>query len=262
MAEHLNLYERARYYDVIFERDVSAEVDFIQAAYRHYVGRKGPASVLDIACGPGYHAREFARRGARAVGLDLRSEMLELGQEKAQDAGVEIEWLEADMRTFRLEEPVDAAFFMFDGLDALLTNEDLANHFRNMGENLTEKGIYLVDLTHPRDCSFAGYGDFNYRGRANGVEVSLDWATNAPEMDLVSGTAYVSARMTIQENGTTRVVEDSAVERFLLPQEIELLTMLAGNMRVAGWHGDYDLKQGLDNSPASRRMLGVLQKVG
>ena len=67
MAEHNNLYQHVAYYDLIFERDVSREVDFVIAAYRHYAGRKSQAT-LEVACGPGYHTRAFARRGLRAIG--------------------------------------------------------------------------------------------------------------------------------------------------------------------------------------------------
>jgi hypothetical protein len=55
VAEYNNVYQRAIYYDIVFNRDVSREVDFIQAAYRHYVGHDAHA-VLDLACGPGLPA--------------------------------------------------------------------------------------------------------------------------------------------------------------------------------------------------------------
>jgi hypothetical protein len=32
--------------------------------------------------------------------------------------------------------------------------------------------------------------------------------------------------------------------------------------RLVGWYGDFDLNQPLDNSPASTRMITVLQKSG
>ncbi|HLE82028.1 MAG TPA: class I SAM-dependent methyltransferase [Dehalococcoidia bacterium] len=262
MAEHLNLYQRAKYYDIIFDRDVSPEVDFIQQAYRHYSGRPGPKSVLDLASGPGYHALEFARRGIKAAALDLRPEMLALGAEKAAAEGLQLNWVAADMRTFRLPQPVDAAFIVFDGLDALLTNEDLVKHFQAVAENLTGGGIYLVDLTHPRDCSFSDYGHFEYRGSRNGVEVEIHWATNSPKHDLVTGVAQVELEMLIRENGSEKRITDSASERLLFPQEIQLLCKLSGSLKPVGWHGDYDLSQPLDHSPASRRMLAVLQRQG
>jgi len=260
MAEHLNLYQRAKYYDIIFDRDVSREVEFIQRAFQHYAGRPGPASVLDLACGPGYHALEFARRGVKATGLDLRAEMLTLGEEKAAARGLRLNWLEADMRSFKLAEPVEAAFIVFDGLDALLTNEDLVRHFNAVAENLVPGGIYLIDLIHPRDCSLAQYGKFEYAGSRNGVQVQINWATNSPNHDLVTGVAQVELSMVIRENGSEKTVVDRALERILDPQEIQLLCLISGRLSPVGWHGDYDLAQPLDHSAASRRMLAVLQR--
>lgn len=260
MAEHLNLYQRAQYYDVIFDRDVEREVDFVADAYERYAGRSGPDSVLDLACGPGYHAISFAGRGARAVGLDLRPEMLELGEQKAQAAGVQVEWIAADMRSFELSQPVDAAFIMFDGIDALLTDDDLVKHLRAVANNLTPQGIYLIDLTHPRDCSMQDYGTFMYRGQRNGVEVEIEWATNVPKFDLISGVAEVGLEMRVRENGKQITVEDSAFERFLSPAEIRLLAHLSGELEVVGWHGDHDIEQPFDYSSAAKRMIAVLQR--
>lgn len=262
MAEHLNLYQRAQYYDVIFDRDVEREVDFVADAYQRYAQQPGPNSVLDLACGPGYHAISFAARGARAVGLDLRPEMLELGEQKASAKGVQVEWIAADMRTFKLSEPVDAAFIMFDGIDALLTDEDLIEHFQAVAHNLTPGGIYIVDLTHPQDCSMQDYGMFKYHGARNGVEVEINWATNSPRFDLVTGVAEVELEMQIKDNGKPITVQDSAFERFLSPREIQLLAKLSGQLQVVGWHGDHDIDQAFDRSPAARRMIAVLQRAG
>ena len=118
MAEFNEVYQRAVYYDIVFNRDVSCEVDFIRDVFRHHSGRD-LRSVLDIACGPGYHARAFAQQGVRAVGLDLRGEMLKFASDQAEAEGASVEWIEADMRYVKLAEPVDAAISMFDGIDAL-----------------------------------------------------------------------------------------------------------------------------------------------
>jgi SAM-dependent methyltransferase len=260
VAEHMNLYQRAVYYDVIFDRDVSREVEFITQAYQRYSGKPGPAAVLDLACGPGYHALEFARRGIAATGLDLGHEMLTLAREKAAAQGLQVEWIEGDMRRFTLKAPVDVAFIMFDGLDALLSSEDLVQHLRSVGSSLSPAGIYLVDLTHPRDCSFQDYGSYQYHGQRDGMEVEIRWATNNPQFDLVTGVAEVDVEMRVKDNGRELVVKDRARERLLLPQEIVLLAEKSGLLRVAGWHGDYDVRQPLDNSPASRRMIAVLQR--
>lgn len=259
MAEYNQVYQRAFYYDIALKRDVSREVDFIMAVYRHWTGST-LQSVLDIACGPGYHARALAQRGVRAVGLDLRPEMLEFAQEQAAAEGVQVEWLAADMRNFQLDPPVEMALCMFDGLDALLTNHDIRQHLRTVAANLTPGGLYLLEQTHPRDSSYQHYGKFRYRGKQNGTAVDLIWAVNNPAFDLTTGVAQVEIEMRIKQNRHRQIIRDTARERLLLPQELRLLVEQTEVFQIVGWYGNFDLDQPLDNSPNSRRLLTVLQK--
>jgi len=258
MAEHHNLYQRAIYYDIVFDRDVSREVDFVAAVYRQRTGSE-MSSMLDIACGPGYHAREFARRGVWAVGLDLRPEMVQFARDKDAAEGLALEWLVADMRDFSLDSPVDVAITMFDGIDALTLNADIVQHFQAVARNLSPGGLYFIDLTHPRDCAHTDYGTFHYQGQRNGTAVEIFWGTNHPTFDFLTGVAEVAVEMRVTANGQETIIPDSARERLLLPQEITLLAQLSRDLEVVAWYGDYDLGQPFDNTPASRRMIAVLQ---
>jgi SAM-dependent methyltransferase len=260
MAEHHELYRRARYYDVIFNRDVSREVDFVVALYAGANGR-APESVLDLACGPAYHARACARRGMRAIGLDLRAEMISFARAQAGPEAAQLSWIVGDMRDFRLDAPVDVAFTMFDSLDCLQTSDEIIAHLRAVAANLRPGGLYLIDLTHPRDCSPYNYGHFVYEGERDGCHVRIDWATNNPVADPLTQVARVALRMTVNDNGERYVYEDMANERFLLPQEIIALSRLSGCFEVLAWYGAYDIAQPFDASPASPRMIAVLQKV-
>lgn len=260
MAEHHELYRRARYYDVIFNRDVGREVDFVLALLDRHAGRPA-AAVLDLACGPAYHARAFARRGIRAVGLDLRAEMVAFAREQAGPEAGRLSWIVGDMRDFALDEPVDAAFTMFDSIDCLQTGGEIVAHLRAVAANLRPGGIYLIDLTHPRDCSPYSYGHFFYEGERGGCHVRIDWAVNSPVADPLSQVAQVAVRMTVNDNGEAHVYEDMAAERFILPQEIVALAELSGCFAVRAWHGSHDIGQPFDLSPASDRMIAVLQKV-
>ncbi len=260
MAEYNNVYQRARYYDIALKRDVSQEIDFVKQLYRHHTGRN-IESMLEIACGPGYHARTFAKDGRRAVGLDLRPEMIAFAADQAAQDGVAGDWLAADMRNFQLETPVDVAICLFDGLDALTENGDVVRHFSNVAANLTPNGLYLLDLTHPRDSSFQNYGKFRYTGRQNGLQVDIIWATNQPAYNPITGVAQVEIEMHITENGSEQVIKDTARERFFSAQEITLLAQCSGALTVVGWYGDFNLSQPLDNSLASQRMIAALQKL-
>jgi SAM-dependent methyltransferase len=259
VAEYNEFYQRAIYYDIVFNRDVSREVKFVHDLFRHYAGRE-LRSVLDIACGPGYHARAFAKEGLRAVGLDLRGEMLKFADDQAKAEGVSIDWIEADMRYVRLDEPVDAALSMFDGIDALQSNEDLVAHFRCMADNLTPGGIYLLDISHPAETNYEIYGRYQYHGERDGVSVDIIWATNRPQFDYVTGVANVEMEMRVNDHGEEFVLRDTAQERLLCAGELVLLTELASAFNIVGWYGDFTMQQPFDHSPASRRMVCVMQK--
>jgi SAM-dependent methyltransferase len=261
MAEYNHFYQRATYYDIVFGRDVSREIDFISAVYRQCLGHD-PTSLLDLACGPGYHARNFARRGYRAVGLDLRDEMIAFAQELADRDGVRVEWLAEDMRHLRLANPVDVAINMFDGIDCLQTNQDLIAHLQAIAASLTPGGLYIIDATHPRDVSYRYHEDFVYSGERDGVRVEIVWATNHPVMDPINHFLHTEIEMHIHENGQHHVIPDAAQERVLTAQEIILLAQLSGVFEPVAWYGDFDLHQPFDMSPAARRMIAVLQKTG
>jgi SAM-dependent methyltransferase len=256
------MYDRAKYYDVIFKRDVSRETKFVRDVYAKF-GGGAVDSVIDIACGPGYHARQFAREGAKAYGLDLRAEMLRFAEDEAKKEGTKVEWLEADMRTYQLPAPVDVAICAFDSLDCLTANDDLVKHFQAVAANLNPKGVYIVDLSHPKEVDFGDYKNFHYHGERDGMVVDINWALNQPPVryDLATGVAKgVIVEMTIDDNGKKVTVRDQADERLLFPQELTLLAKLSGSLEAVAWHGDYDLAQPLDHSAKSRRLIGVFQK--
>lgn len=57
------------------------------------------SEVLDVAAGNGNFAIAAARLGAAVVATDLTPAMLELGRARSSEAGLTIEWLEADAET-------------------------------------------------------------------------------------------------------------------------------------------------------------------
>jgi SAM-dependent methyltransferase len=62
------------------------------------------ATVLDVAAGTGNAAIPAAQRGARVTASDLTPELLEAGRGRAEDAGVELDWVEADAERLPFED--------------------------------------------------------------------------------------------------------------------------------------------------------------
>lgn len=83
-----------------------AEVDFLERTLRLDRGGR----VLDVPCGHGRHAVELALRGYEVTGVDLSTEMLAHAHAAAAEAGVEVDWRQADMRDLSGKRPWSAAY--------------------------------------------------------------------------------------------------------------------------------------------------------
>ncbi|MCC7446813.1 MAG: class I SAM-dependent methyltransferase [Anaerolineae bacterium] len=261
MADHKALYAQATYYDIVFDRDVSHELNFAFRLYNELNPGKEPQALIDIACGPGYHAIQAAQRGLRTIGLDLREEMVQLGAEKAKATGVTVSWLAEDMRTFVLNPPVDIALNMFDSFDVLATDADVIAHFNAMRTNITPNGIYLIDLSHPRDTSYGVYGDFAYTGQRDGIHVRIEWEVHKG-FDLLTGLSDATTHLyATLPDGSVEHFESRAQERLYLPRELNALVKDAGGFRNIGWYGSFRRNQPLDYSSNAIRAIGVYQRI-
>jgi len=256
---HKEFYSLPEIYEIAFSyRDVSRECDFLAGVYHIATGRE-PASVLELACGPGEHVREFRRRGLRVAALDLSPEMIahlrtRLGEEPA-------ELLVADMAEFSLSRPVDLAFTLIDSLSYLTSNAQLVSHLQCVRRALNPGGVYVVELRHPRDVWFPGpvRSTINvWTIERDGVRVTTEWGA-AVEHDPIAQIERVLTRITVERGASERVIESWGILRPLLPQEFLALTALAGGFRFAGWWGDFDLSRPLGGSDRDWRMIIALQ---
>jgi len=258
VGEYIDIYRRAHYYDIVFQRDVSGEVQFLIELYQKY-NQRPLRSMVDIACGPAYHAKAFAARGIKSCALDLQPEMIEFARTLDPEYDGLIHYLASDMRDYTLPAPVDLALNSFDSIDCLETHEQIVNHFRAVARNLTADGLYIVEVTHPRDCSMWNYGNFQYRGERDGVRVVIDWAVNGVQADPATQVIECEVAMTVDDNGRHQTFRETARERFSTLQEFSALAKLSGALSLAGAFGDYRLDQPFDNSPGARRMIVVLK---
>lgn len=101
-------------------------------------------SMLDLASGTGSTTLAMARLGYRAIGLDLSEEMLTLARKKTKD--VQVSYLQADMRTFTLPAPVGLAVSFQDGINYLLTQEDLIMTMHAVYRALCKGGLFIFDI--------------------------------------------------------------------------------------------------------------------
>ncbi len=127
--------------------DYGAWVEYVSALVARFGG--AVRRVVDLACGTGGSTLPWAERGCEVVGVDVSAEMLARARLKAAEKGLDIAFLQQDIRSLSLPEPVDLAVCFQDGLNYLLEAEDLLRAFRAVAGNLLPGGFFVFDLNYP-----------------------------------------------------------------------------------------------------------------
>lgn len=125
--------------------------DYLQSAFLKF--DKSPQMILELGCGTGSMAIELSKRGYEMIALDLSSEMLARAYEKAKGAGVDILFLNQDMREFELYGTVDAVICLLDSLNYITDIRDLRKVFRLVNNYLNPEGVFIFDLNSPYKLS-------------------------------------------------------------------------------------------------------------
>jgi SAM-dependent methyltransferase len=104
------------------------------------------STVLDLCCGPGRHAIEFARRGYQVTGVDRSAFLLDRARERSAEAGVSVEWVADDMRHFRRPAAFDLACNIFTSFGYFESDKEDLRVLRNVHRSLTDQGVFLMEL--------------------------------------------------------------------------------------------------------------------
>jgi SAM-dependent methyltransferase len=124
-------------------RRTRAEVDFAERV----LGLRPGARVLDVPCGFGRHAAELARRGYRALGVDLSPLMLREARRAHRESG-RLRFVRADMRRLAYRAEFDAVICLFTSFGYFREGENVAV-LRRMARALRPGGRLLMDHRNP-----------------------------------------------------------------------------------------------------------------
>jgi SAM-dependent methyltransferase len=141
-------------------------------AARNPAGWQGgvrPARVLDLACGAGAATLAFAAAGCSVVGVDRSAKMLDIAQGKAQGAGLDIKFVQSDIRNLNHERGTlnddeecgsslvadrssfDLVTCFYDSLNYLTEDGGLARVFAGAAAALRPGGYLICDLNTPAE---------------------------------------------------------------------------------------------------------------
>lgn len=204
-------------YAQIYRLDPEAtrrEVDAILAMS----AAKPRASVLDLCCGVGRHAVEFARRGFEVAGLDISPIFLDMGRQKAAQAGVEVTWVEGDMRDIPFEDRFDLVVDLFGAWGYFDTDTENEQVFGSVARALRKGGRFVLDffnhdwiIRHFQPCAWWEAGGLHclerrhfdiYTGRHETTLVIIDESGNRREVNMsVRGYTFVEIKAMLERAG-------------------------------------------------------------
>ena len=117
--------------------------------YKRWLPENKDARILELCCGTGRLTLPIAKEGYDITGIDYTPSMLAQAKIKASEVGLEISFIEADIRTLDLQNKYDLIFIPFNSIHHLYLNEDLFKAFNTVKKHLKTGGRFLLDCFNP-----------------------------------------------------------------------------------------------------------------
>ncbi len=152
------------------------------------LAREAEGPVVELAVGNGRVAIPVAREtGRKVIGIDTSPAMLAQARERVQEAGVDVELHEGDMRDLELEEPVGLIYCPFRALLHLPTWADRRRVFERVAAALRPGGRFAWNVFVFDPEIAASFAD-RLRRRPDGK--TWEWTEYDPTDSRIDITAY------------------------------------------------------------------------
>jgi SAM-dependent methyltransferase len=102
--------------------------------------------LLDLCCGPGRHAVQFAQRGFQVTAVDRSPVLLNRAREHAAQTGAAVEWVKEDMRRFIRPATFDVACNLFTSFGYFKDEQDNLQVLRNLHHCLKDGGVLVMEM--------------------------------------------------------------------------------------------------------------------
>lgn len=108
---------------------------------------QGGERILDLACGTGRHSLGLARHGFSVVGVEIGAELVEIARKDAVEQGLEVEFIEGDLRELDFENEFDIVLNLNDGAVGYFeTDEENHRTFEVISRALKAGGQNLIQV--------------------------------------------------------------------------------------------------------------------
>ena len=201
-----------KYDQECFVQGTIGECNFIEQEMNH----DKSLNIIDIGCGTGRHAIELTKRGYNVTGVDLSEDQIKRAREKAQEAGVSIDFQTQDARNLPFDSEFDLAIMLCEGGFSLMETDEMNFEIlKNAAKALKDSGKLIFTTLNGLFPLFHSVKEFYESAQKDGQAQCKDCS-----FDL----------MTFRDYNTTAFEDDSGNkkelkcnERYYVPSEITWL---------------------------------------
>jgi SAM-dependent methyltransferase len=203
------------FYEELQDRDVAAkDAEFVERALTLSPG----ARVLDLGCGFGRHSVSLALRGHHVTGLDLSRPLLHIARGLAKECGVDVTWIERDMRELHDLESFDACVSLYT-VFGYFDDDSNEKVLHDVFQVLRPGGLFLLDVSNPL-ALVPRWPLRTFSESATGVRLET------ADYDGITG--RVRSRRTLIRPGGARIDLPESDVRLYPPYELARLLRAAG----------------------------------
>ena len=223
-------YDYLRVYPHRNDEEARRQVDFLVDR----LDIPSSCEVLDLGCGDGRHSLELTRRGFKVTGLDLSDELLERARRRTADEGLDITFVQGDMRDPPAVHAFDLVVNFFTSFGYFREDGENARVLEAISQALRPGGRFLMDYLN-REYVISALVPSDLR-TVEGMEVEQRrWITGDPSA--AGGHVRINKQVRIREDGAERSYDESV--RMYTLEELEALMDRAG-LKVTQTYGDFD----------------------
>lgn len=260
----MSVYKKVKYYDIAFNyRDIKEESNFFIELYEKFTG-KSLLSFLEVAAGPARHTIEFAKKGISAGALDLEPAMRTYALDKARKNDVSIDYYLEDMSKFNLDKKYDLIVNLLDSLPYVLNIEDAFTHFESISNTLNSKGIYFIELMHPRNVLKGELKEADtlseWEAKEEKVKLNIQWGNDKDYFDPVTLISNVSVKIDYNDNGEKGTIEETHKLKAYFLSEIKAIIHTLPELEILDVLGSFNLNTPFADTEESSNMNIVIGK--
>ena len=218
----------AKYYDLLYaDKNYQQEADYVHSLIQRF-SASSEKNILEIGCGTGTHASFMSRLGYHITGVDMSSEMIDRALAKnIPNTNFQV----GNAIDFSLPNNFEVIYSLFHILSYQTANENQQKMLANVGNHLTENGIFIFDFWYAPAVLTERPSVRIKRLEDNDIKVTR---ISEPLLKVNENTVDVNFELLIEnkQNQQLTVIKELHPMRYFSLPEIEFL-MAAAGMKLA-----------------------------